>query len=247
VDEFNDLKALRDSSVEWHGNAMKGIRNTSRLAPDGTPAQGARPLAYEELLGREMRWALTEASLFFEGKGGVQSTLRKITSRLNDLGIPYAVSGGLALFAHGFRRFTEDVDLLVTAEGLGHIHKELEGLGFVVPFAGSKNLRDVESGVRIDFLVAGQFPGDGKPKPVAFPDPDRVAVVKDGIRYLTLPTLVELKLASGMTSPDRMKDLSDVMELVKLLGLPKEFSEQLAPYVRDKYVEIWKATRWRPT
>jgi len=33
--------------------------------------------------------------------------------------------------------------------------------------------------VRIEFLVSGQYPGDGKPKPVAFPDPADVAVKID--------------------------------------------------------------------
>ena len=72
---------------------------------------------------------------------------------------------------HGFRRFTEDVDILVTRDGLKAIHAHLEGLGYVPPFTGSKNLRDTEHGVRIEFLIAGEFPGDGKPKPVAFPGP----------------------------------------------------------------------------
>jgi hypothetical protein len=183
---------------------------------------------------------LAEASLFFEGKGSVQDALRKVTARLDQLGIAYAVSGGLALFAHGYRRFTEDVDLLVSADGLKRIHAELEGLGYVVPFTGSRNLKDTESGVNIEFLVTGQFPGDGKPKPVSFPDPAGVAVEKDGIKYLGLPTLVELKLASGMTNPGRLRDLADVMELIRALHLSKEFGRQLAPFVRDKFLELWR-------
>lgn len=95
--------------------------------------------------------------------------------------------------------------------------------------------------MRIEFLVSGQFPGDGKPKPVAFPDPTQVAIEKDGIKYLALPALIELKLASGMSNPARLRDLADVMELVRLLGLPKDFAQQLAPYVRDKYSEIWRS------
>jgi hypothetical protein len=162
------------------------------------------------------------------------------------LGIPYAVAGGLALFAHGFRRFTEDVDLLVTAEGLARIHKELEGLGYVPPFKGSKQLRDTDSKVRIEFLVSGQFPGDGKPKPVAFPDPSAVALEKDGIKYLRLPTLIELKLASGMTNAARLKDLADVLELIKLLGLSRDSAEELAPFVRQKYLELWDAVQQAP-
>src|SRR4051794_2638739 len=96
---------------------------------------------YEVRLAREPRWALAEGSKFFEGKSAVQDTLRKITARLRELGIAYAVVGGMALFNHGFRRFTEDVDLLVTLEGLQEIHRQLEGLGYLPPFRGSKNLR----------------------------------------------------------------------------------------------------------
>ena len=101
-----------------------------------------------------------------------------------------------------------DVDILVTAEGLAAVHRELEGLGYVPPFAGSKHLKDTATGVRIEFLVAGQYPGDGKPKPVAFPDPAQVGVEIDGVRYLGLPSLIELKLASGMTGGGRSHERS---------------------------------------
>src|SRR6266516_7792603 len=118
---------------------------------------------------------------------------------------------------------TDDVDVLVDPEGLKATHEALEGLGYVAPFRGSKQLRDTETSVRIEFLVSGQYPGDGKPKPVAFPDPEDVAVVIDGVRYIGLTTLVELKLASGMTNAARLKDLADVQELIKVLKLPKDF------------------------
>jgi hypothetical protein len=186
---------------------------------------------------------LSEGSKFFEGKSAVQEALRKIAARLDELGIPYAVAGGMALFNHGYRRFTEDVDILVTRQGLTAIHTHLEGLGYLPPFPKSKHLRDTALGVKIEFLVTGDYPGDGKPKPVAFPDPLATAVEQEGIKYLNLQTLVELKLASGMTNPDRMRDLADVLELIKLLALPRDFALQLAPYVREKFIELWTATR----
>jgi hypothetical protein len=149
-------------------------------------------LAYEKQLDRNFDWALREGSMHFEEKSAVHHALRKITQRLEALHIPYAVVGGMALFFHGFRRFTEDVDILVTREGLQELHRQLEGLGYLSPFAGSKQLRDSESGVRIEFLVTGEFPGDGKPKPVAFPDPSGATTESDGIRFLQLPRLIEL-------------------------------------------------------
>jgi hypothetical protein len=201
--------------------------------------------AFEQHLNRDPRWALSQGSQFFEGKGAVQEALVKVTRRLNDLGIPYCVAGGMALFQHGYRRFTEDVDIIVTSEGLREIHARLDGLGYLPPFSRSKNLRDTENGVRIEFLIAGEFPGDGRPKPVAFPDPASSGDEILGIRYLSLPRLIELKLASGMTNVARIKDLADVLELIKVRGLPESFALELDPYVQAKFRELWAQSRRR--
>ncbi len=101
--------------------------------------------------------------------------------------------------AHGYERTTIDVDILITAQGLEAAHHSLDGRGYLPVFPGSKSLRDTETGVRIEFLVSGGYPGDGKPKPVTFPDPSRTSVEIDGIRYANLPALIKMKLASGMT------------------------------------------------
>ena len=56
--------------------------------------------------------------------------------------------------------------------------------------------------------TAGGFLGDGRPKPVAFPDPAVTARRGARVALLPLATLIELKLAFGMTAPDRLKDLA---------------------------------------
>ncbi len=188
---------------------------------------------------------MSEGSRHFEGQSAVFQALHGIADRLHNLGIPYAVVGGMALFTHGLRRFTEDVGILVTKDDLKLIHQKLNGLGYVPPHARSKNLRDTEFGVRIEFLTTGAFPGDGRPKPVAFPDPSVVSFESDGVRYLNLPNLIEMKLASGMTNLGRLKDLSDVLELIKVLNLPAEYAAQLNPYVTNKYQELWREARKR--
>ncbi len=222
---------------------MSDSTQIHQFTPAAQPKYGDQVLPYEQLLNENPRWALSEGSNFFEGKSAVDKALLRISKRLNDLRVPYAVAGGMAVFRHGLRRFTEDVDILVTRDGLTAIHHELEGRGYLPPFAGSKNLRDTELGVRIEFLITGGYPGDGKPKPVAFPDPAAVAVELDGIKYIKLSTLIELKLASGISNANRVKDLADVQELIKALALSVELADQLNPYVRDKYLELWKATR----
>lgn len=195
---------------------------------------------FETIMRRGGESAIAQAARFFMKHDPVHQSLRKITAQLEKLGVPYAVAGGMALVAHGYDRTTVDVDILVRPDSLPRIHEALDGLGYVRPFTGSKNLRDTETAVRIEFLLAGQFPGDGKPKPVAFPDPAATGIEIDGIRYLRLPTLIELKLASGMTNPGRLKDLADVQELIRVLSLPLHFADELAEYVRAKYVELWQ-------
>jgi hypothetical protein len=201
---------------------------------------------YEQQLDANFDWALREGSMHFDKSNAVHKTLRGITQRLDELGIPYAVVGGMALFYHGYRRFTEDVDLLVTAESLQRIHDALDGLGYIQPFEKSKSLRDAETGVRIEFLVSGQYPGDGKPKPVEFPVPGKDEAIIDGMRFLGLPRMIELKLASGMTNAIRMRDLADVIALIQELGLSEDFTNKLNPFVRDKYLELWRAVRDNP-
>jgi hypothetical protein len=199
--------------------------------------------SFEDRMRRGGESALAEVARFFMRADAVHRSLRKITRELDRLAIPYAVGGGMALVAHGYDRTTVDVDVLLSADGLPRVHAALDGRGYLPPFPGSKDLRDTETGVRIDFLTAGQYPGDGQPKPVAFPDPSQAAVEIDGIRYLALERLIELKLASGMTNPGRIKDLADVQELIRALELQADFAERLDPYVRPRFRELLDAVR----
>lgn len=200
---------------------------------------------YEDLLNANPELALREGGAHFGGESAVHSALRRVTARLDELGIPYALAGGMALFLQGYRRFTEDVDILVTPAGLARVQQELEERGYRPVFAGSRTLREVETGVRIEFLVSGEFPGDGKPKPLAFPEPEIAAEVVSGIRCLRLAHLIELKLESGST-PGRLRDLADVQELIKTLQLREDYAETLHASVRERYRELWTGLQGLP-
>ena len=203
-------------------------------------------IIYEQNLNNDLQLAMREGDMFFQGDGAVQRTLRRIAERLDELGVEYAIVGGMAMYVHGFRRYTEDVDILVTADGLKTIHEKLDGLGYVRPFAASKNLRDADTGVRVEFLITGQFPGSGKSGPIAFPNPHNGSEIRDGIRILTVPRLVELKLASSV-APGRRKDLGDVQELIKVLNLPFELGLAIHESVRPLYEELWNEVRIPPS
>ena len=185
-----------------------------------------------------------EGLRYFMGEGTVNKTLARLSSDLDEHGIDYAVIGAVALLAHGYPRFTEDIDLVMTAEGLEKFHEELIGLGYVPAFPGArKRLKSTADGVSIEVMTTGEYPGDGKPKPVSMPEPTTASTEIDGIRFVTLEKLIELKLASGMSAPDRLKDLADVQELIKIRNLDEDFASKLDPYVREKYRELEAAVR----
>ena len=195
-------------------------------------------ISYEHQLSRSFNFVIREAEQLYQGQGRLRKTYDRLTKRLEALGVAYGVVGGYALIVHGVRRFTEDIDILVSGEGLDRLHKQLIGLGYVRVAPGSRNLRDVETGVKVEFIVTGEFPGDGKPKPVAFPAPEAVVERREGIKVINLKSLIELKLASGMTAKGRLQDLADVQRLIQEYGLNAEFAEELNAYVRDKFLEL---------
>jgi hypothetical protein len=200
-------------------------------------------MARARLVDDRLETALQEAERFFMKEGKVYQATVALARRLDADGIPYAIAGAMALGAHGYERMTTDVDVLITREGLARFKHAHLGRGYVEKFPGSKGMRDTENGVTIDVLIAGEFPGDGLPKPVEFPEPTDAAVEGTRFRVLTLPKLVELKLASGMTAPHRLKDLADVLELVRAAKLTSDFAGGLDPFVREKYLELWRVAQ----
>jgi hypothetical protein len=185
-----------------------------------------------------------EGRRYFMGEGLLNNALSRLVADLRGHDIDYLIIGALALVAYGYPRFTEDIDVVVTSEGLQRFHDELVGLGYTPAFEGArKRLRSTVDGTPIELIAAGEFPGDGKPKPIAFPRPSEAAVEIDGVNFPTLEKLIELKLASGMTAPDRLKDLADVQELIKVRSLSNDFAERLDPFVREKYLELSNAVK----
>jgi hypothetical protein len=186
--------------------------------------------------------ALRQVDEFFMNTSPVQQTLRNLARRLSEAQIDYAVIGGMALALHGFVRPTQDVDLLLTREGLEKFHEDLVGRGYVPLFPGArKHFRDTETGVKVEVITTGEYPGDGKPKAVVFPVPDDVAIDAGACRVVRLETLLELKLASGLSAEHRqLRDLADVQQLIEMLDLPAELSQRLDESVRDEYLRLWR-------
>jgi hypothetical protein len=231
---------LRGSALPWTPIfAGLGERGCSvKLAP--------MPPARLDRAGEELFWfGVRAAERFFMGEAEVHKALDKLVDLLNRESIPYAVIGAMALNEFGYRRVTVDVDVLLTPEGLAAFKARHLGRGYAEKFPGSRGVRDTEHGVDIDVVLTGSYPGDGKPKPVVFPDPAQAAERGARIALLPLATLLELKLASGLTAPDRLKDLADVQEVIRIRQLPRALAADLDSFVRDKYLELWDAVQDR--
>lgn len=207
----------------------------------GCKLKTSKIISYEQRLRSNPDLVLREASLYFNRQGNLYKTLQDLAQRLDELGIPYALIGGLALGQHGFVRMTEDIDILLTPTGLAAFKEKLVGRGYVLAFAGAKKtFRDPDTGVRIEVITSGEYPGDGLPKPVSFPDPASTAVELANFRVISLEKLIELKLASGMTAPHRRRDLADVQDLIRVLHLGEGFGAKLDASVRDMYNQLWQ-------
>src|SRR5437868_1353111 len=176
---------------------------------------------------RDLRAVFAEMDRFFRREGRVHDAMRAIAAHLDEQGIAYAIAGGMALVAHGYERVTTNLDVLIGAKDLE------EGRRAIVEY------HEIESSVPIRLLEAGRYPGDRRPKPVAFPDPADVTVEIGGIKYVGLAPLMEMKLASGISNPGRLKDLADVQETIRILKLPREFGTRLNAYVRGKFEELY--------
>ena len=103
-----------------------------------------------------------------------------------------------------------------------------------------KTFLDAETRVPVEIITTGEYPGDGKPKPVVFPDPRTSAVEVEGVRVVALPKLIELKLASGLTAGHRLRDLADVQDLIVTLDLPRDLASTLDGSVQAEYRRLWE-------
>jgi len=194
-----------------------------------TNTSGTKPFSFWE--------RMREISMFFQGTDSVHQTMRRVVEKLREARIPYAIVGGMALNAHNYRRTTDDVDLLLTSEGLAAFQRVCLS-GIFQRVRGRCRFVDPQTGVTFDILETGKFPGSGDPGPIAYPDPADVAQMIESASVVNLKTLIELKLAAG-----RYRDFGDVVELIRIHKLDESFSGQLHPSLHGDYIECLEEMR----
>jgi len=137
----------------------------------------------------------------------VSAALDEVKALFRATGAPFKLVGGLAVVHHGYRRLTEDIDVLLDPAALPTLASLASQHGCSV--VSRTRLRHDASGVDVDLLVAG----DPLPRVQdgTYPALDQVQPSPRDSDFVALPSLVALKLRAH-----RHQDIADVVELLKL-------------------------------
>src|SRR5207245_4854052 len=115
--------------------SLRPTVDSPRLRFRYTGTMGAR-LAYEDELHASLDAMLREAGDYFAMGGRLHETVRRLASRLEAGGITYALLGAMALGRHGYVRMTDDVDVLLTPQGLERFREQLVGRAYIATQPG---------------------------------------------------------------------------------------------------------------
>ena len=181
---------------------------------------------------------IKEIDMFFQKNDPVYKTMRRIVKQLEKAKIPYAVVGGMAVNAHGHRRTTDDLDVLLTKEGLAEFRKRFVPKHYDTTPQLARRFTDRKNEVTIDFLLAGLYPGNGRPGPIIFPDPVATSETIEEMQVIDLSTLIQLKLAAR-----RHQDFADVVSLIRVQKLDESFANRLHSSLRRDYIECLEEKR----
>jgi len=125
------------------------------------------------------------------------------------------VSGGWAVWRHGYvGRVTQDVDIALPMARIADVLKAASVSGFDVltpPEGRWPKLQHRETEIQVDILPEGGRPGTAShPAPTTIPHPTAMGAARGKLKYSSLASLIELKLAAG-----RLRDEADVVELLR--------------------------------
>jgi hypothetical protein len=126
------------------------------------------------------------------------------------------LGGGWAVWRHGFvGRITQDIDIVLPADRVDEFLRVAAVSGFEVlpqPEGRWPKVRYKDADVKVDILPEGARPGTAsRPAPTTIRHPSALGAAGSTLRYISLPALIELKLAAG-----RGRDASDVIELMRV-------------------------------
>src|SRR6266446_242583 len=177
-------------------------------------------------------------AMLTQRRSPAHQAMRRLARHLGAADIPYAIVGAMAVNAHGAKRGTDDVAVLLTREGLERFHERFVGPVYEVVPKRWRHFTARQSGVAIEVVLTGFHPGREGRGPVTFPAPADGCVEIDRIAVVSLRQLLQLKLAAR-----RYYDLGDVCRLIRVHDLDEAFAEDLHLSVRQDYMNCLEENR----
>jgi hypothetical protein len=162
--------------------------------------------------------------------------VRAVDHLLQVIDCAAVLGGGWAVWRHGcVGRVTQDIDVALPADRIDAFLRAASVSGFEVlsvpPGRWPKALHK-DTGIQVDILPEGARPGTANnPAPTTIPHPSRMGATGTALRYIDLPSLIELKIAAG-----RVRAESDVVELVRANPEQVEALRQHLTGVHSDYV-----------
>ena len=166
--------------------------------------------------------------------------IREIAKRADDAGIPFLVIGGYAVFAHGYVRTTDDLDLIVQRGRRAQLGKQLGDLGMTVKNDAANFVQfdpPDESGMDVDLM----FVSDdvfGRLEQSAI----EATVEGTQVRVVSLLHLIALKCHALQHSKSlrRLKDMDDLVQLILINRLDLNEPELPATILKHGNAEVYE-------
>jgi hypothetical protein len=109
---------------------------------------------------------------------------------------------------------TQGIDIAIPKTSIVEFLRAAAVSGFEMmkqPEGSWPKLLHRETGIQVDILPEGGRPGTAsRPAPTTIPHPSQMGAARGVLKYISLPSLIELKLAAG-----RLRDEADVVELAR--------------------------------
>ncbi len=178
--------------------------------------------------------------LMLDDRGPVWETARATARALRGVRVPFCIVGGLAVYEHGYRRSTEDVDVLIEAKEQSPVRRAMNAAGLTWNTSRREFVGPGDTAVHV--LFAGERIASSDVR-IRKPSPENVSVI-DGLPVIRLAPLIEMKLAVGLSVIRRThRDLSDVVELIARNRLTKAFASKLHRSLRREFRRLVEVAR----
>lgn len=151
------------------------------------------------------------------GIEAIISLARKVTAASDA-----PVVGGIATLLHGGGRTTRDIDIY--SADFWETHRRLEKAGILWDSERREHLID---GVAVHMVGDDSLGGP----------PKRVSVI-EGVIVIGLADHIRGKMTVGLDNINRSKDIADVLELIRVVPLKKDFAAKLPTKLRSAFKKL---------